>query len=311
MLIPLLTLGGIVLEERTHNQYLEIGLLVVLAFLWGSSFTLIKVAIETVPPATIVLGRLILGASLLLVFVRMRGIPLPTSPRLWGAFAVQGLFQSALPFTLISWSEKYIDSGLAGLLNSTPPLFVFLIKVFILRQSDAPLRKLVGVVIGLIGVLVTLGPDSLSGASQSVWGQLSITGSSVSYAIAAIYARRFSDQPVLITAACSMTMATLMMVPVSVFVDEPWLLSPSTEALWSIAALGVLSTTLAMLIYFRLIKTLGAISVASGSYLRAGFSVLLGVLFLGESITPSIAGGLVLILLGVAVVTGQMKLRKL
>ncbi len=311
MLIPLLITGGIVLKERAHNQYLEIGLLVILAFLWGSSFTLIKVAIETVPPATIVLGRLMLGAAFLLLLVRMRGISLPTSPMLWGAFTVQGVLQSALPFTLISWGEKYIDSGLAGLLNSTPPLFVFLITFFILRQSDAPLRKFVGVVMGLIGVLVILGPDALSGPSQSVWGQLAITGSSVSYAVAALYASRFSDQPVLVTAACSMTMAVLMMVPVSVFVDQPWLLSPSTDALWSIAALGMLSTTLAMLIYFRLIKTLGAVGVASGSYLRAGFSVLLGIFFLGENITPNIAGGLVLILLGVAVVTGQMKLRKL
>jgi len=296
------------LESRQQNQFIEIGLLVVLAFFWGSSFTLIKVAIDTVPPATIVLGRLILGAALLLALVRLRGIALPTSLALWGAFTVQGFLQSALPFTLISWGEKYIDSGLAGLLNSTPPLFAFLITFFVLGQADAPLRKFIGVSVGLVGVLVTLGPDLLNGSTESIWGQIAVTGSSLSYAVAAIYARRFSDQPALLTAACSMTMATVLMVPVSLFADRPWTLTPSAEALWSIAALGILSTTLAMTIYFRLVKTLGPVGVTSGSYLRAGFSVLLGVFFLGESMTPSLLAGIVLILLSVAIVTGQIRL---
>ena len=284
------------------------GLLVVLALLWGSSFPLIKVAIDTVPPATIVLGRLALGAALLLLLVRVKGIALPTSLALWGAFTVQGFLQSALPFTLISWGEKYIDSGLAGLLNSTPPLFAFLITYFLLGQTDAPLRKFIGVSVGFIGVLMTLGPELASGSIESVWGQLAVTGSSISYAVAAIYARQFSDQPALLTAACSMTMAMVLMIPVSIFADQPWTLIPSTEALWSITALGILSTTLAMIIYFRLVKTLGAVGVTSGSYLRAGFSVLLGVIFLGESLTPSLLMGIVLILLSVAIVTGHIRL---
>lgn len=293
------------LKNPAQNQPLEIALLIILAFLWGGSFTLIKIAVETVPPATIVLGRLLLGAALLMLLVRFKGIPLPTSPALWGAFLIQGLLQSALPFTLISWGEKYIDSGLAGLLNATPPLFAFLITFFILKQGDASRRKFIGVMIGLIGVLVTLGPDILTGSGNSVWGQISVTGSSISYAVAAIYARRFSQQPALLTAACSMTMAALIMIPISMLVDQPWTLDPTSEALWSIAALGIFSTTLAMIIYFRLVKTLGAIGVTSGSYLRAGFSVLLGALFLGEELTFSLVAGLVLIFLSVAIVTGQ------
>lgn len=296
------------MENRIHNQYLEFGLLVILAFLWGSSFTLIKIAVETVPPATIVLGRLILGAGLLLFLVRLKGLALPMSPTLWGAFAVQGFLQSALPFTLISWGEKHIDSGLAGLLNSTPPLFAFLITFFILRQSEAPLQKFIGVVVGFIGVLMTLGPDLLNGSTESVWAQIAVTGSSISYAVAAIFARRFSTQPALLTAACSMVMAMLMMAPVALIIDQPWALTPSKEALWSIAALGILSTTLAMVIYFRLVKTLGAVGVTSGSYLRAGFSVLLGVIFLGETVSISLVAGLVLILMSVAIVTGQIQL---
>lgn len=295
------------LEYRAQNQFLEIALLVVLSFLWGSSFTFIKIAVETVPPATIVLGRLVLGAALLMLLVRMRGISIPGAPTLWCAFLVQGFLQSALPFTLISWGEKHIDSGMAGILNSTPPLFAFLITFLFLREGEASFRKFVGVTMGMAGVLVTLGPDIINGSNNSVLGQIAVTASSVSYALAAIYARRFSDQPALLTAACSMTMAAIMMVPVSFYFDQPWALKPSSEAVWSITALGIFSTALAMMIYFRLVKTLGAVGVTSGSYLRAGFSVLLGVMFLNEGLSISLLVGLVLILFSVAIVTGQVR----
>ncbi len=295
------------MDNESRSQLNELGLLVLLSFLWGGSFTLIKVAVETVPPATIVTGRLAIGAVLLVLLVKARGIAIPRTPELWGAFLVQGVLQSALPFTLISWGEKHIDSGLAGLLNSTPPLFAFLITFFVLREGGATLRKFLGVATGFAGVGVILGPEILSGSGDSALGQLAVTGASLSYALAAIYARRFAGQPALLTAACSMAMATILMLPVSLYADEPWTLAPSPEAIWSVLALGVFSTALAMIIYFRLVKTLGVLGVTSGSYLRAGFSVLLGILLLDESLSLSLAVGLVLIFLGVAIVTGQIK----
>lgn len=292
-------------ESRSHLN--ELGLLVLLSFLWGGSFTLIKVAVETVPPATIVTGRLAIGATLLMLLVMARGIAIPRTPVLWGAFLVQGVLQSALPFTLISWGEKHIDSGLAGLLNSTPPLFAFLITFFILREGGAAMRKFLGVATGFAGAAVILGPEILAGSGNSVLGQLAITGASLSYAVAAIYARRFSGQPALLTAACSMTMAAILILPVSLYVDHPWTLAPSSEAIWSVVVLGVFSTALAMIIYFRLVKTLGTLGVTSGSYLRAGFSVLLGIMLLDEALSLSLAIGLVLIFLGVAIVTGRIR----
>lgn len=119
----------------TKNTVLEVGLLVVLSFLWGASFTLIEVAVDTIPPATIVFGRLAIGASLLMFFALWAGVTFPRSPSRWVALLLQGILQSALPFTLISWGQQYIDSSLAGLLNTTPPLFVFLIGFFLLRGA--------------------------------------------------------------------------------------------------------------------------------------------------------------------------------
>jgi len=292
---------------RSDRPFLEIALLVFLSFLWGGSFTLIKVAVESVPPATIVSGRLMIGAAILLLLVRLRGIALPASSRDWAAYAVQGCLQSALPFTLISWGEMHIDSGLAGLLNSTPPLFAFLITFFILGQRAAAFRKAAGVVVGFGGVLITMVPDLALHDRQSLLGQAAVMGSSLSYAVAAIYANRFSDRPPLLTAGCSMLMAAAIMLPISVIFDQPLKLAPSSEAIWSIIALGVFSTALAMIVYFRLVRTLGAVGVTSGSYLRAGFSVLLGAVFLGETISPGMVIGFILILLSVATVTGQLR----
>lgn len=294
------------MEKGEPNRLVEIALLFLLSFLWGGSFTLIKIAVETVPPATMVAARLAIGALLLVLLVKMRGAQFPKSPAVWGAFMVQGILQSALPFTLISWGEQHIDSGLAGLLNATPPLFAFLITCLVLREEGAALRKSVGVATGFAGVVVILGPDAFAGAGHSVLGQLAVTGASLSYAVAAIYARRFAGQPALLTAACSMSAAAMLMIPVAVCFDRPWMLVPSADAVWSVLGLGVFSTAAAMVIYFRLVRTLGTLGVTSGSYLRAGFSVALGVLLLNEELSVGLGLGLALIFLGVAIVTGPI-----
>ncbi|WP_298938027.1 EamA family transporter [uncultured Ruegeria sp.] len=296
------------MSQTPQNKFLEIGLLVILSFLWGASFTLIEVAIDTIPPATIVFGRLAIGASLLMLFAFWRGVTFPRSPARWGALLLQGILQSALPFTLISWGQKYIDSGLAGLLNTTPPLFVFLIGFFLLRDRSAGVPQITGISLGFAGVLVIMGPAALAGEGNSVLGQLAITGASLSYAVAAIYAKRFSDQPPVLTAACSMAFAALLMFPVSLWVDDPLSLAPTAPAIAAVVAMGVFSTAIAMAIYFRLVRTLGPLGVTTGSYMRAGFSVLLGVLLLGEALSPTLIIGLLMIFGGVAIVTGHLKL---
>lgn len=240
--------------------------------------------------------------------VKWSGLPLPKSPARWGALLLQGILQSALPFTLISWGQKYVDSGLAGLLNTTPPLFVFLIGFFLLRDRTAGARQIIGILLGFAGVLVIIGPAAFAGAGPSVAGQLAITMASLCYATAALYAKRFSDQPPVLTAACSMAFAALLMLPISVLLDDPLMLTPTASAIAAVITLGVFSTALAMVIYFRLLRTLGPLGVTTGSYMRAGFSVALGVLVLGETLSPALIVGLFMIFIGVAIVTGHLKL---
>ncbi len=284
---------------------LELLLLVLLSFLWGASFTLIEVAVDTIPPATIVFARLTIGAVMLVLLAFWLGTEFPKSGKLWLALLVQGFLQSALPFTLISWGQQYISSGLAGLLNTTPPMFVFLIGYFFQGHRDHVRSRAIGVLFGFAGALIILGPAALAGDDRSVLGQIAVTGASLSYALAALWAARLSGISVILAAACSMTFAALLMAPVSILVDDPLRLTPTREAMLAVITLGIFSTAIAMVIYFRLVRTLGALIVATGSYLRAAFSVMLGVMLLGEAVTLELFVGILLIFAGIAAVSGH------
>ncbi|MDA9508536.1 permease [Bradyrhizobium sp. CCBAU 11386] len=289
----------------------EIGLLLLLALIWGSSFTLIKVAIPTIPPFTMVAARVTIAAILLLLIAATQGHTLPRRTSVWAAFVVQGLLQSALPFTLISWGEAHIASGLAGVLNVTPPMFVLAIAMMTGhgRQSISG-RKIVGVALGLAGVAVTMGADALSGIGTTApLAQAAVLCASLCYAVAPIWGQRFSGLPAIVTAAGAMSCAAVLMLPAAAILEQPWTLAPTAQAVVAVLGLAVVCTALAMVIYFRLIRTLGPLGTTSGSYLRAGFAVALGTAWLGERFTWSLLAGMALILAGTVAVTAPSPVR--
>ena len=281
-----------------------IGMLLALAALWGSSYTFIKIAVDTIPPLTVAAVRVVLAALLLTLFVQWRGLRFPTSAATWRALLVQACFNSILPFSLITWGEVHIDSGLAGILNATPPIFVFITTYFWTRHEPATLRQFLGVICGLGGVVLIIGTDTLAGLGNQTLAQLAITAASVCYAIAAIYGRRFADLHPMIPAAATLICACVVLVPASLLLEQPWHATPSSASIAALVVLAVFSTALALILYFRILNTLGSMGVASNSYLRAGFSVLLGILFLGEHLSLAAAGGLALIVLGVVAIIG-------
>ncbi|SKA30054.1 DMT family transporter [Consotaella salsifontis] len=284
---------------------MEIGLLLLLSLIWGSSFTLIKVAADTVPPLTMTAARVTIAALLLVLFVKIRGLSLPRTGATWAAFFVQGLLQSALPFTLISWGEQHIASGLAGVLNATPPMFVLLIAMTTGYDGKRiTMQKIAGVVVGLAGVVITIGFQSLGQANAAApFAQAAVLGASLCYALAPMWGQRFAGLPAIVTAAGAMSCAAIMMLPAAMVIERPWTLTPTPEAIIAVLVLAVLCTAIAMIIYFRLVQTLGPLGTTSGSYLRAGFAVALGILFLGERFTWSSLIGMTLIVLGVIAVT--------
>lgn len=281
---------------------LDYALLVLLAALWGSSYAFIKIAVETVPPLTTIAIRALLASVILIAVAKAQGHRLDTVRGHWPGLLMQALLNSILPFTLIAWSLVYIDSGLAGILNATPPIFVLLITYLWTRHEPVTLSRLLGVAAGIGGVALMIGVDALSGLGRNALAQLAVTAASLCYGFAAIYGRRFNAVPPAITGAGTMAWAAVVLIPLSLIFDRPWTVSPSAASLAALFFLSAFSTALALILYFRLIRTLGSMGLSSNSYLRVAVSVFVGVAFLGESIGWSTIAGVILILTGVATI---------
>lgn len=283
-----------------HVPWTEYALLLVLAALWGSSYLFLKLAVIEVPPITLIAARVSMAAMFLLAVMAVRGEPLPAGRTVWARLLLQSVLNSSLAWVVLAWGSQHIPSSLAGVLNSTSPLFVFLLTLG--TQGFRPWRAL-GVMLGLVGVAMVLG---VSAADLSARGSLGLAAqgavlfSALLYACAALHGQKLANVSPLGTATGTMMCATVCLVPLSLWLDAPWRLRPGATAWAALAALALLCTGLALVLYFRLLKTLGSLGVASQSYLRAGFSVLLGFLVLGEAPDVGAQIGLVLSVAGVA-----------
>ncbi len=265
-------------------------------------YLLIKIALDSIPPVSLIAARVAIAALFLMAVMAWKGEHLPRDARTWRVLFVQAVFNSIGAWTVLAWGQQYVESGLASVLNSTSPLFVLLITlVFTHHEPTSPL-KLGGACLGVIGVTLIVGVDVLNGLGQQVGAQLAVLLGALLYAGAAIYGKRFSHLSPTVTAAGTMIWASVCLVPLSVVTEQPWTLRPSVDALAAVIVLGLFCTGVALLIYFRLVNTLGSIGVASQSYLRAGIGVILGVVVLGEKFTPLVGLGLAAAILGVAAI---------
>lgn len=280
----------------------ELFLLGLLALLWGSSYLLIKVALDGLPPVTLIALRVSLAAGVLLAVLALQGQRLPCDLGTWRLLFLQSFLNASGAWLLLAWGQQYVDSGLAGVLNSTSPVFVFFLTLLVTRHEALSLRKLAGALLGVVGVTLIIGVDALAGLGREVAGQVAVLLGAVLYACAAINGKRFDHLPATVTAASVMLCATAVLLPAAVVVDRPWTLQPSLLSLAAAAALAVFCTAAALLLYFRLVRTLGSMGVASQAYLRAGISVLLGIVVLGEVFRPVIGLGLLTVILGVAAI---------
>jgi drug/metabolite transporter (DMT)-like permease len=289
--------------SSAHRPERELLFLLLLSMLWGASYTFIHLAVVTIPPVTLVALRTLIAACLLWTYALAQGLALPVGSGVWKLLFTQGLLNSVIPFTLVSWSERWVSAGLTTILNSTSPIFVVLIGWFLPRRAPTGAHRLVGAVLGLTGVVLIVGKSAFNGAQAHWLAELVIVLASTSYAGAALFGQRLNVLPPPVAAAGSMTCAALLLVPTSLVVDRPWTLSISTRSALALLALATLSTALAFVIYFRLMKTLGSLGTASQAFLRVPFGVALGVVFLDESLSPSAWAGLCGVLVGVALLT--------
>lgn len=291
------------IDKPRAGLALEWALLALLATCWGASYTFIKIGVATIPPVTLIAARTLIAGALLLAVLRMRGVKLPTEPSMWRRFMLQACLNSVLPFTLIAWAERSVDAGLATILNSTSPIFIFLLGLGLGGADKPTLRRLFGVGAGLAGICLIVGFEALNGLGHSLIAQLALVAAAVCYGCAAMFGRVFRGLDPMVPAAGSLVSGAAMLVPASLVADRPWTLSPSAASMSAVLALAVLSTALAFTIYFRLIRTLGPMSTAAQAYLRVPIGVTIGVMFLGEALAPTAWIGLACVVTGVVAMT--------
>jgi drug/metabolite transporter (DMT)-like permease len=281
-------------------------LLLLLASMWGPSFLFIKVAVEDIPPLTMVLGRVATGALVLLFLLRLQGSRLPKWGPIWKHLAVVALIHNAIPFVLFSWGEQYIDSALAAILNGTVPFFTIILAHFFAQNDRITPVKMVGILVGFGGMVLLALPSIGDGLQATTWGILAITAASFLYGVAIVYTRNHLRglQP-LAAPTGQMILASLYMLPLSLLIDRPYLLPmPSLASLASMLALGVIGTAAAFTIYYKLLERANASYVSMTTYLIPVFGVSLGAIVLNEAITWERVAGCALILLGVMIVNG-------
>jgi drug/metabolite transporter (DMT)-like permease len=290
-------------QPHHPNMAFELMLLLVLATLWGASYTFIRVGVATIPPITLISGRTLIAGLLLLVIMRWRGVKLPRDAATWRRFLFQACLNSVIPWTMIAWGERSLDAGLATILNSTSPIFTFFLTLAVTRHEALSSRKLVGVVAGMAGICLIVGMQALTGLGEQLTAQIVTVLAAACYAGAAIFSRGFKGLDPIVPAVGSLLCGAAVLIPISLVVEPPWTLAPSANSMLALLGLAVFSTAFAFVIYFRLIQTLGSVGTTAQAYLRVPIGVALGVLFLGERLSTTAWIGLGCVVIGVAAMT--------
>ncbi|MBT3338089.1 MAG: DMT family transporter [Anaerolineae bacterium] len=286
-------------------------LLILLSILWGGSFFFGEVALSELQPFTLVLGRVSIAALILNLIVRATGYKMPSSPKIWGTFLIMGLINNLIPFSLIFWGQTQISSSLASILNATTPVWTVLLAHFLTADEKFTKNRFIGVLFGLLGVVVMIGWDALGGLGINILAQVAVIGAAISYGFAGIYGKRFKELPPIVTAAGQITGTTIMMIPIALIVDKPWLLPMPGISVWgALLGLALLSTALAYIIYFRLLTTVGATNLLLVTFLIPVSAILLGTFILGEKLLTRHFLGMFLIGLSLVSIDGRLLRRK-
>ena len=285
---------------------LEWLLLIILSVLWGGSFFFNKLTVAEWPPFAVVQVRVGLAALALLLAVRIAGQSMAVGRELWLAFFGMGILNNLIPFSLFLWGQQQIASGLASILNATTPIFAVLV-MHCFGNEKATGLKLGGVLAGLIGVAILMGPDAISGLGSNLAAQIACVLAAVSYAFSGLLGRRFRGVSPLVAATGQLSPSTLMMIPIVFVMHPPWTLPvPSQTAFLALVGLALISTALAYLLFFRIMRTAGPSNVMLVTFLIPVSAILLGSGLLGEDLLPRHFAGMAAIFVGLALIDGRI-----
>lgn len=282
-------------------------MLILLSVVWGGSFFFAEIALLAFGPLTIVAIRVLIGAVGLVVLARALGHRLPVGAGAWRDLFVMGALNNVIPFSLIVWGQIHIDGGTASILNGTTPFFTILLAHFFLSGEHLTTAKVAGIGLGILGVAVLAGPSAMRGLTHTIEGQAAVLCAAISYAFAGVWGRKHLSGLASTPAAAGMLLASsVIMVPLALFWEGvPDM--PEGLAMWSsLVGIGLLSTSLAYLLYFKILAAAGASNLLLVTMLIPVSAMLLGVSILGEEIQPGALAGLALIVAGLSVIDGRV-----
>lgn len=288
---------------------LDWALLIGLSILWGGSFLFVGIVVRDLPPFTIVLLRVLLAAAALHLVLRAAGLRMPWDPASWRAFFGMGLLNNAIPFSLIVWGQTQIASGLASILNATMPLFTVLVAHLLTRDDRLTGSRVAGLLLGFLGVVVLIGPEVLGGLGGDALAQLAVLAAAISYACASVFGRRFKRMGIvpLATATGQVTASSVLLLPLALLVDRPWMLPlPGAATILAILGLALLSTALAYVVFFRILASAGAVNLSLVTFLIPVSAILLGTIVLHEALHATDFLGMALIGCGLVAIDGRL-----
>lgn len=284
-------------------------ILIALSVIWGGSFFFIEVALPSVQPITLVLIRVSLAAAALWLYLAARRERLPLGRAILLAFLILALLNNVLPFILFAYAQQEITGGLASILNATTPIWGVIVAHLFTRDEKMTPAKVAGVLLGFGGVVVMIGADLLGEVGRNLLAQIACLFSTLCYALAGVYARRFKGLGVAPTGVATgqLTAASIVLLPLVLIFEPPWLAAaPAPEAWAALAALALLCTSLAYILYFQLLASAGATNSLLVTFLIPITAILLGSLLLGEVLEPRHFLGMGLIGLGLAAIDGRL-----
>ncbi len=269
--------------------------LIALSVLWGGSFLFVEIALEALPPLSVVWARVTLGAVLIALMLRAGGVTLPRGWPVWRALAVMGFLNNAVPFSLFAFAQGEISGSLAAILNATTPLFGVVVA-HLAGVERITLLRLAGLGAGVLGVAVMTG-----GGTGALPAMLACLAAALSYALAGVWGRRFKAMGVAPMQAAfgQVAAASVLVTPLWLLVDRPWTQEvPGARVIGALIGIAALSTALAYALYFRLLASAGAVRLLLVTFLIPVSAALMGALVLGERLAPQHYAGFALIGIG-------------
>jgi drug/metabolite transporter (DMT)-like permease len=296
--------------QRTMSA-LDWAKLLLLGGIWGGSFFFARIAVAEMHPLVLVLFRVSIAAAALHVYLLVRGLAFRIDRSLAASFLVLGLVNNVVPFSLIFAGQTEMGAGLASVLNATTPFWTILLANTFTLDEKLSWNKVAGVLLGIAGVAVMVGPGLAAGLGGPVWAKFAMVGASLSYAVALIFSRRFRAVPPVIVATGQLTASTAIMIPVVLLVVGPGGLFAASAPVWTaVLALALVSTAFAYILYFGLVGSAGATNASLVTLVVPVSAILLGFVFLGERLELFEVAGVFLIGIGLLIIDGRM-LRRL